>query len=158
MHGTGLDMNNIAASGGLSVGAHAAKLLKNGKNILTPPKEVSELVKFLHHFTNPLMLLLLVAGVLLFMAYGIQSEKDHINLILGGALVFVVIFTCILSYFQEKAASNVMASLKNMMPNQCTVIRGGKEARISAMDLVTGDLVRLGIGANSTHDGPIVGT
>lgn len=59
-------------------------------------------------FTNPLMALLLVAGALTFMAYGIQSPRDRNNAILAAALIIVVTLTCIMSYWQERSASNVM--------------------------------------------------
>jgi hypothetical protein len=38
------------------------------------------------------------------------------------------------------------ASLKKMMPSQCTVVRDGAEERVDAAELVPGDLVRLSIG------------
>ena len=59
-------------------------------------------------FANPLMALLLVAGALTFMAYGLQSPRERNNLILASALVAVVSATCVMSYLQERSASNVM--------------------------------------------------
>lgn len=59
-------------------------------------------------FTNPLMALLLIAGGLTFMAYALQSPRDKNNAILAAALIIVVTLTCIMSYFQERSASNVM--------------------------------------------------
>jgi hypothetical protein len=50
---------------------------KHGLNRLTPPKEKPEIIKFLLQFTNPLMALLLVAGGLTFMAYGLQVGVVH---------------------------------------------------------------------------------
>jgi magnesium-transporting ATPase (P-type) len=77
-------------------------------NQLTPPKTTPEIIKFLLQFTNPLMALLLVAGALTFMAYGIQSPRDKNNAILAAALIIVVTLTCIMSYLQERSASNLM--------------------------------------------------
>jgi len=54
------------------------------------------------------MALLLIAGVLTFMAYGLQTPRDKNNAILAAALIIVVTLTCIMSYFQERSASNVM--------------------------------------------------
>ena len=54
------------------------------------------------------MALLLVAGALTFMAYGLQSPRERNNLILASALVAVVSATCVMSYLQERSASNVM--------------------------------------------------
>lgn len=65
-------------------------------------------MKFLLQFTNPLMALLLVAGALTFMAYALQSPRDKNNAILAAALIIVVSLTCLMSYLQERSASNVM--------------------------------------------------
>lgn len=54
------------------------------------------------------MALLLVAGALTFMAYALQSPRDKNNAILAAALLIVVTLTCVMSYFQERSASNVM--------------------------------------------------
>ena len=43
--------------------------------------------------------------------------------------------------------TNLAATLGKMLPAQCTVLRdGGREARVDAVDLVPGDVVRLYIG------------
>lgn len=44
-------------------------------------------------FTNPLMALLVVAGALTYMAYGLQTPRDKNNLILASALIIVVTLT-----------------------------------------------------------------
>lgn len=41
----------------------------------------------------------------------------------------------------HRSASNVMASLKSMMPSRCSVFRDGAEIKVDAVDLVPGDLV-----------------
>eukprot|EP00775_Hariotina_reticulata_P010475 gene10475-10633_t len=164
-YGVVVDWKNIGASKGLTSPQVKDLQSKYGLNRLTPPKEKSEIVKFLLQFTNPLMALLLVAGALTFMAYALQSPRDKNNAILAAALIIVVSLTCLMSYLQERSASNVMgenikadeadeadeaghmnASLKKMMPNKCTVARDGQEIKVDAHDLVPGDLVRLYLG------------
>jgi len=66
-HGSHVDFTNIAASPGLSSEEVAAKQRDLGLNELTPPKQTPEIVKFLLHFLNPLMLCLLLAGGLTFL-------------------------------------------------------------------------------------------
>jgi magnesium-transporting ATPase (P-type) len=51
-----------------------------------------------------------------------------------------------MSYLQERSAGNVMASLKAMMPAQCTVQRNGAATKVDAQELVPGDLVTLKLG------------
>jgi len=51
-----------------------------------------------------------------------------------------------MSYLQERSASNLMASLKAMMPAQSTVQRDGRATKVEAHDLVPGDIVTLKLG------------
>ncbi|KAL6750150.1 sodium potassium ATPase alpha subunit [Haematococcus lacustris] len=157
-YGTQVDLQSPAHSAGLTAAQVEAQRAQHGFNRLTPPKELPEIVKFLKQFINPLMLLLLVAGVLCFMAYGLQpgDKRDRNNLILAGALILVVTLTCIMSYVQERSASNVMASLTKMMPTKTTVYRDGHEQKIDASELVPGDFVRLYIGDRVPADIRIV--
>jgi len=155
-YGVQIDWTNVGASQGLTSGEAEARLKANGPNRLTPPKETPEIVKFLKQFANPLMALLLVAGALTYMAYALQQPRDKNNLILASALIIVVTLTCLMSYWQERSAGNVMASLKKMIPNKCTVIRDGHEQKVEATELVVGDLVRLYIGDRIPADIRIV--
>lgn len=66
--GTQLDLASPADSAGLSPAAVAAARAAHGANQLTPPRERSELAKFLLQFTDGFMLLLMVAGGLCFLA------------------------------------------------------------------------------------------
>ncbi|KAF6263646.1 hypothetical protein COO60DRAFT_1698701 [Scenedesmus sp. NREL 46B-D3] len=153
-----VDWKNIGGSKGLTTQQVKELQAKHGLNQLTPPKSTPEIIKFLLQFTNPLMALLLVAGALTFMAYGIQSPRDKNNAILAAALIIVVTLTCIMSYMQERSASNLMDSLKKMMPNKCTVVRDGQEQKVDALELVPGDLVRLYIGDRVPADIRIIET
>ncbi|MEW5309019.1 MAG: hypothetical protein WDW38_000932 [Sanguina aurantia] len=137
----GVDLVRPNHSQGLSSAAVLELRAIHGLNQLSPPYEVPAWLQFLKQFTNPLMMLLLVAGLLAFMAYGIQSPRDRNNLILAIALIVVVAFTCTMSFIQERSASNVMASLKSMMPSRCSVFRDGAESKVDATQLVPGDLV-----------------
>jgi sodium/potassium-transporting ATPase subunit alpha len=125
---------------------HASDLLvKNGPNILTPPKETPEIIKFLKCFLDLFMLLLLAAGVFCLIASGL-SGWDQVNLTLAIVLFVVVFLTVCMTYFQDRQASAVMSTFKKMLPSYSTVIRNGRELRIPASELVVGDLVKLGLG------------
>lgn len=145
-YGTPLDAAAPGKSRGLSAAEAAARLAKYGKNRLSPPKATPEWVKFLLTFTNPFMIVLTVAGALCFLAWGVGDHSDSTNAILGGVLWIVVFLTCTMTYFQGRSTSAVMDTFAKMLPQQCTVVRDGGEARIPAEDLVPGDFVRLGLG------------
>lgn len=96
-------------------------LARDGPNALTPPKKVSEWVKFSKNLFGGFAMLLWVGAFLCFIAYGIQSTSSNEkppddNLYLGIVLAAVVIITGIFSYYQESKSSKIMESFKNLIP------------------------------------------
>eukprot|EP00033_Pygsuia_biforma_P002503 GCRY01002773.1.p1 GENE.GCRY01002773.1~~GCRY01002773.1.p1 ORF type:complete len:1058 (+),score=237.52 GCRY01002773.1:171-3344(+) len=127
---------------GLSSTVAADRLQLNGPNMLTPPKETPEWIKFLSQLVGGFATLLWVGSILSFVGYGLDSSEPS-NLYLGIVLALVVIITGVFSYFQESKSSDIMKQFKNLLPPQCTVVRDGKEMKCLAQDLVVGDLIRL---------------
>jgi magnesium-transporting ATPase (P-type) len=141
-----IDVNNPKASIGLSSKKAAELLAANGRNELKPPKQHSEFVKFLLQFTDPLNVLLLVAGVLSgCVAYAVD-QSDIVNLYVGVVLWIVVFLSSTYAYIQEGKASNVMASFKNMLPAQAKVVRDGRTQSVPAAELVVGDVLIISTG------------
>merc|ERR1719461_2008463 len=68
------------------------------------------------------------------------------NLYLGIVLASVVIITGIFSYFQERKASNIMDSFKNLVPDQANVIRDGEKVTLKADELTLGDVIEVKFG------------
>lgn len=96
-----------AKSFGLKFEDSLERLNRDGRNMLTPPKQKSEIVKFLQGFTNFFMVLLLAAGVLSIVAYGLDTATD-LNLYLGIVLFAIVIITVAIGYFQNRKADGIM--------------------------------------------------
>jgi hypothetical protein len=95
------------------------------------------------------MVVLGIAGLLCFLAYGLGDTSpsgDKTNAILGACLLVIVFLTTLLTYMQGRQTSAVMATFAKMLPSQSTVIRDGREQRINADQLVVGDIVRRGLG------------
>lgn len=149
MYKTNIDLNNPKESSGLTAEEAEARLKTDGPNQLTPPPETPEILKYLHFYTDPFMLLLLLAGLLSCIAYGLDKTQP-INLYIGIILFIVVFVSSTFSYVQAGKASDVMKRFKTMMPAKCTVIRtvNGKkqQMQVDASSLVVGDLVRVGTG------------
>ena len=108
-----------------------------GPNVLTPRRGKSPLVRFLLQFNNPLIYILLVATVIT------AVVKDVVD----AAIIFaVVLVNAIIGFIQESRAERAIEALAQAMTTEATVIRAGKTQRISAADLVPGDLVSLKAG------------
>ncbi|EGZ19432.1 putative hydrolase [Phytophthora sojae] len=131
---------NLEQSQGLSSAnvEEARKLC--GFNRLSPPKTVPDYILFLQQFLDMFMILLSVAGLLSLIAYFIDTSTT-LNLYLSLVLFAIVIVTCTITFLQARSTSKVMDSFKNMLPQQCTVVRDGTSQIIPAEELVVGDLV-----------------
>jgi len=92
---------------------------------MSPPPDIPEWQKFMAKVLDHLNILLMIAGVLGFIAYGLDTTVP-VNAILAGVLFFVVFFNSAIDYYQEKASSDIMAKFKTMLPPLCKVIREGR--------------------------------
>lgn len=86
------------------------------------------------------------------------DETQPVNLYLGLVLYAVVIVTCTVTFLQDKATADVMASIQGMMASSTAVIRDGTEKRIDPTLLVPGDVVRLCLGDRVPADLRIIFT
>ncbi|EAR95129.1 Na,H/K antiporter P-type ATPase alpha subunit family protein (macronuclear) [Tetrahymena thermophila SB210] len=113
-----------------------------GDNKLTPPKKTPTWIKFIKEILHGFAILLWIGAFLSFLAYGLD-ESDPANLYLGIIIVIVIFMTGGITFMQNAKSEALMESFKNLMPQDCIVIRDGKELKISAEKLVVGDVVRV---------------
>ncbi len=118
-----------------------------GRNVLTPRKGKHPVVRFLLQFHNPLLYILLVASIVTFVI------KDWVDAV---AIFAVVLVNAIFGYIQESKAEKAIEALAKTISTVATVIRAGKTQRISAADLVPGDLITLQAGDRVPADVRIV--
>ncbi|KAF2074930.1 hypothetical protein CYY_003763 [Polysphondylium violaceum] len=137
---THIDVDDPSRSKGLTQSLAVELLSRHGRNVLKPPKETPWYVQLFLCFTNFFMLLLQAAGALCFIAYGLDTTQ-RVNLYLGCVLFAIVIFTCLLTFFQERQSSNIMKSFKNLLPASTRAIRDGNETKIPVEEIVIGDIV-----------------
>ncbi|XP_067679922.1 sodium/potassium-transporting ATPase subunit alpha-like [Haliotis asinina] len=125
-------------------------LLRDGPNMLTPPKTTPEWVKFCKTLFGGFSLLLWIGAILCYIAYSIQAgameDPPGDNLYLGIVLTAVVVVTGCFSYYQEAKSSKIMDSFKNMVPQFAVAIRAGQKHNIHAEELVLGDIIDVKFG------------
>ncbi len=108
-----------------------------GPNIITAKKGKRLWQRFLLQFHQPLIYILIVSGIVT----AVLHEWVDSGVIFG-----VVLINALIGYIQEAKAVNALASLARTMTSEATVLRRGEKERISATELVSGDIVLLSSG------------
>ncbi|MFD5467216.1 cation-translocating P-type ATPase [Kitasatospora sp. NPDC127059] len=85
-----------------------------------------------HQFTHPLALLLAFAAVL-------AAVSGAPNL--AGAIVAVIGLNALLAFAQERQAERAVEALAGFLPEEATVVRGGRRRPVPAIELVPGDVL-----------------
>lgn len=146
------------------IGLTDAEVLKSrkmyGVNILTPPEREPLWKQFLEKFTDPLIIILMIAGVL---SIGI-SFYEYFGLNEGftvffepiGIFVAILLATGLAFYFELKADKE-FAILNQVNDDELVeVIRNGNATLIPKKDVVVGDIVIINTGAEVPADGELL--
>lgn len=118
-----------------------------GPNTLPSQKNTSIIMLYFSQLKNPLMYVLLVAGlVTLFL-------KDFLD----SVVIFLAVFiNSLLGFFQEYKAQKTLEKLKNLLSPTIRVIRDGKTLEIDIKYLVPKDIVLLSLGDKIPADGKVL--
>ena len=133
---------------------------KHGANVLTPPAKEPLWKQFLEKFTDPLIVILLIAGAL---SIGI-SFYEFFGLGQGAEVFFepVGIFVAILlatglAFYFELQADKEFTILNQVNDDEpVEVIRNGNVTQIPRKDVVVGDIVILNTGEEVAADGQLL--
>ena len=137
---------NSNLSTGLTQQEVAERQERFGSNQLTPQKKSSPWMRFIQQFNQPLLYILIGAGVVTLF---LQEWVD------AGVIFAVVLINAIVGYIQEARAEKAMEALAKSMVTQTRVIRDLRKrsaegnctsSRLAASSLVPGDLVCLEAG------------
>lgn len=116
---------------------------KFGKNILKAANTRNVYQILLGQFTSPLIIILLVASLA---SFYLQQPRD------GLILLIIVLMNGLIGFYQEWKSENILASIKKLVVDKCTVTREGKAIEIFSEDLVPGDIVLLSEGVGIPAD------
>ncbi len=131
------DLFETNAEEGLDLLAVQRRREQFGANALTPPKGPSALRRLAMQFTDPLVAILLVAGIVtVFLGDWIDA-----TVIFG-----VVVLNAVIGYVQEARAVAAIDALRKAMTMEATVVRAGEQLRLPADEIVPGDLILLQAG------------
>lgn len=108
-----------------------------GANQLTAKSGKSSWLRFLEQFNQPLLYILLTAGVVTLLL------RDWLD---AGVIFGVTLINVIIGYIQEAKAEGAIAALSKAVTTEATLIRNGQKTRLASTELVLGDLVLLASG------------
>ena len=137
---------------GLTPEQAAARLARDGRNVLTEPPKPSLVKRFFQQLADPMILVLLAAALIsaITSAYAHESFADVI------IILIVVIINAVLGVYQESKAEKAIEALQQMSAATSKVLRDGKMVTIHSEDLVVGDVVILEAGDAIPADGRIL--
>ena len=133
---------------------------KHGANILTPPEKEPLWKQFLEKFEDPLIIILMIAGVL---SIGI-SFYEYFGLGQGGEVFFepagifvAILLATSLAFYFELQADKEFTILNQVNDDEpVEVIRNGNTTQIPRKDVVVGDIVILNTGEEVAADGELI--
>ena len=133
---------------------------KYGENLLTPPTKEPMWKRFITKFEDPLIIILLVAGILsiaisFYEYYGLH-EGTEVFFEPVGIFIAILLATGMAFFFEEKAnkAFSVLNQVNDEEPVE--VIRNGNTTQITKREVVVGDVVRLNTGSEVPADGSLL--
>ncbi|GAA1152408.1 HAD-IC family P-type ATPase [Nesterenkonia lutea] len=122
---------------GLSTEAAATNLEHHGPNRLAEPDKDNAFIRFIAHFNDVLIYVLLGAGVLTAV---LQHWADTIVILL------VVLINALVGFLQEGRAERALEGIRKMLSPSADVRREGSWTTVDAELVVPGDIVRLRTG------------
>lgn len=132
----------------------------HGSNVLTPAARQPWWKLFLAKFSDPLIVILLVAGVLSiaisFYEYFVLGQGSQVFFEPVGIFMAIILATGLAFLFELKAEKEFAILNKVNDDEPVEVMRGGSVKRIPKRDVVLGDVVLLSTGQEVPADGKLL--
>jgi len=116
---------------------------EHGSNVLPSPPRRHPVLRFLAHFHNVLIYVLIGSAV-------ITAALGH--WVDTGIILAVVLINAIIGFVQEGRAEEAMEAIRSMLAPRCAVLRNGQRVSIGAAELVPGDIVLVEAGDRVAAD------
>jgi len=136
-----------ASSGGLTTIEAQGRLIEHGANRLRDDDGNHPLAVLFRQFRSPMVLILLGAAVLSYLL----GQTDEASIV-----VFIVIASTGLGFYQEYRAGNAVAELRRRIAVSSHVWRDSRDTDIPSSEIVPGDVVLLRAGSLVPADGIVL--
>jgi len=121
--------------------------IQYGRNVLPEEKKATALKIFLAQFSNPLIFLLLFAGLIS------VFSREYFEIIF---IFSVLLLNSLFGFFQEYKAQKTLLALKKLIKPFIRVERDSQRQEIPVSELVPGDIVFLATGDKVPADGIVL--
>lgn len=134
---------NSSRENGLSTKEAGKRLAEYGPNELKAKKPVPLILRFLSQFADFMILVLMAAALISFLASLFQGKADYIDPII---IFTIIILNASIGVIQETKAEKSLDALKKLAAPTALVLRDGEQSVIPAKELVPGDIILLETG------------
>ena len=117
---------------------------ESGMNKLQEKKPKTMAQRLLTQFQDVMIIILLIAAALSFAIH--IYEGNYGELFEPALILLIVVLNAVMGVLQESKAEKALDALKNLSAPHARVIRDGTETVIDAVELVSGDIIRLEAG------------
>ena len=118
-----------------------------GYNELAEKKRRTGIVEFLFHLRNPLIFILLLAGLI----------SGFLGEIVNATIIFSIVLLSVgLDVYQESRAERAAEMLKEKVTTTATVLRDGVKKEVKLSEVVPGDIVYLSAGDIAPADARVI--
>lgn len=138
---------------GLSEKEVARLRTKYGPNELAQEKGPGLFARFAGQFKDFMILTLLAAALISFLASYIRGEADFTD---PCIILAIVIINAMIGVYQEKKAEHSLEALRSLQTPRSTVLRSGKKLTVPSSELVPGDVVCIEAGSLIPADGRLL--
>ncbi|NBW96189.1 MAG: cation-translocating P-type ATPase [Planctomycetia bacterium] len=135
--------------GGLAPDEAMRRLATFGPNVIEESPRGSRWRRFLLHFGEPVIWILVVAAILA----GLLGEWAD-----ATAILAIVLVNGLIGYLQEERTEQAISALKSLAMPRATVVRKGVVVDVPACEVVPGDRIQLEAGDHVPADARLVET
>ncbi|MDO5349845.1 MAG: cation-translocating P-type ATPase [Lachnospiraceae bacterium] len=132
---------------GLSHQEAAVRLIKYGKNVIQERQKKAWWQVFLEQFQDLLVWILIAAAIV-----SVLTDNGESSLVIGA----VLLLNAILGTVEHQKAEKSLESLRALSAPEAEVIREGRREKISAEEVVPGDILVLEAGDLAAADGRLL--
>ncbi|MFO7654002.1 MAG: HAD-IC family P-type ATPase [Candidatus Krumholzibacteriia bacterium] len=128
---------------GLSSDEARRRLDRFGPNTIRSGEKTPWWKILLHQFTDPLIYVLIVAGLV------VLAFQDYVD---AAIILTVVLVNAIIGFFQESRARQAIEALSKMSAPEANLVRDGEQVTVPTVETVPGDVVVLTSGGRVPAD------